>query len=121
PCDVRKRDLRCHFGRIDPEDEAGGAMQPDMAEVAGLKDAVLVVEEQADAVSRVIEFGRDLLVRDKPDIGIAGAEQRYQALGHRTGYLALVLFPELHRIGKPAERVAEGADRELDQYRPSVG
>ena len=52
-----------HLGRIDAEDVAGGAVQPDIAEIAGLVDALLVVEEQADAVGRVIALGVDLFLR----------------------------------------------------------
>jgi hypothetical protein len=38
-------DARRHFGRIDAEDVARGAMQADMAKVARLTHAVHVIEE----------------------------------------------------------------------------
>ena len=47
PAVVGERNARRHLGRIDAQDVAGGAVQPDIAEVAGLEDEVLVVEEQA--------------------------------------------------------------------------
>ena len=43
-------------------------------------------------------------------------KQRDQPLGHRAGQDAVVLFLELHGVGKPSERVAQGADREIDQH-----
>ena len=55
-------------------------------------------------------------MRDEFDIGIGVAEQRDQPLGHRAGQPAAVLLLEFHGIGKPADRVAERADRKLDQH-----
>jgi hypothetical protein len=55
-------------------------------------------------------------VREESDVRIGIAEQRDQPLGHAAGEPAAVLLLELHRIGKPADSVAERADRELDQH-----
>ena len=78
PAVVVERDARRHLGRVDAEDIAGGAVQPDMTEVARLIDAVLVVEEQPHAVGGVIALGLDLLVGDEGDVGIGVAKQRDQ-------------------------------------------
>ena len=77
---------------------------------------VLVVEEQPHAVGGVITLGLDLLVGDEGDVRIGVAEQRDELFRHGAGEPAAVAFLELHRIGKPAERVAQRADRELDQH-----
>lgn len=60
-------------------------------------------------------------MRRKLDLRMGLAEQRYEPLGHRAGQPVVVPFLELHRIGEPAERVAEGADRKLDQHRLPIG
>src|SRR5262249_19846466 len=60
---VGKLDIRRHFGWVDAKYVTGGAVQPDMAEVAGLVHGLLVVEEQAYAVGRVILLRLDFLVR----------------------------------------------------------
>jgi hypothetical protein len=56
---------RRHLGRIDTQDVTGRAVQPDMAEIAGLVDTILVVEEQPDIVGRVIALRLDLLVGEE--------------------------------------------------------
>ena len=53
---------------------------------------------------------------DEGDVRIGVAKQRDELLAHGAGQPAAVLLLELHRIGKPADRVAERADRELDQH-----
>src|SRR5262249_55770815 len=111
---VGKLDIRRHFGWVDAKYVTGGAVQPDMAEVAGLVHGLLVVEEQAYAVGRVILLRLDFLVRAEGDIGIGIAEQRNELFGHAAGELAAVLLLELHRVGEPAHGVAERADRKLD-------
>ena len=109
-------DARRLLGRIDAEDVAGSAMQPDVTEVGRLEHEILVVEEQAHRIGSVVAFPLDLLVREEGDIRIGIAEQRDQPLGHAAGEPAAVLLLELHRIGEPADGVAERADRELDQH-----
>ena len=47
------------LGRIDAENVARGPVQPDVTEIAGLLDQSLVVEEQSDAVGRVIALRLD--------------------------------------------------------------
>ena len=75
-------DARRFLGRIDAENVAGGAMQPDVTEVGRLEHEILVVEEQAHRVGGVIAFRLDLLVREEGDVRIGIAEQRDQPLGH---------------------------------------
>src|SRR5258707_6434788 len=58
-CVVIERNTRRNFCRIDAENVACGAMQPDVTEVRRLIHEVLIVEEQPDAVSRIIDFGLD--------------------------------------------------------------
>ena len=64
---------RRFLGRIDAQDVAGRAVQPDMAEIGRLVDAVLVVEEQPQAVGRVDRLRQllldQLLMRDEVDRG----------------------------------------------------
>ena len=91
-------------------------MQSDKAEIAGLMQTVLVVEEQPHAVGRVIIFRLDLFVGDESDIRIGVAEQRNEFFGHPAGEAAVVAFLELHCKGKPAERVAQRANWKLDEY-----
>ena len=87
PAVVGECDARRHLGRIDAENIAGGAMQADMAEVAGLVHAVLVVEEQPHAVGRVIALGLDLLVRDEGDVRI----------GSRNSGISFSAMPQVSR------------------------
>ncbi len=91
-------------------------MQSDMAEIAGLMQTVLVIEEQPHAVGRVIIFRLDLFVGEESDMRIGVAEQRNEFFRHPAGEPAVMAFLELHRIGKPAERVAQRADRKLNEY-----
>ena len=91
-------------------------MQADVAEVAGLMQTVLVVEEQPHTVGGVVLFRLDLLVGEEGDVRIGVAEQRNEFVRHPAGEPAVVALLELHRVGKPAECVAERADRELDQH-----
>src|SRR5215471_11987228 len=121
PAVVRQMDARRLLGRLDAEDIPGTAMQPDETEVARLVHAILVVEEQAHAVGRVVTLGLDLLVSEEGDVRINVAKQRDQPLGHAAGELAAMLLLELHCIGKPADRVAERADRKLDQHLAAGG
>ena len=86
-------------------------MQPDETEVAGLVEAILVVEEQPHAIGRVIARRVEIVVPDEIDLGISVSEERDQPVGHAAGQLTAVLFPKLHRIGKPSHRVAERAGR----------
>src|SRR5258708_20157269 len=67
---VIERNARRNFCRIDAENIARGAMQPDVTEVRRLIHEVLVVEEQPDAVCRIIVFGLDLLVGEEGDVRI---------------------------------------------------
>ena len=46
---VGERDARRHLSRIDAQNVTGGAMQSDMAEIAGLMQTILVIEEQPHA------------------------------------------------------------------------
>jgi hypothetical protein len=103
---------RRHLGRVDAENVAGGAMQSDETEVAGLEDAVFVVEEQPHAVGRVIPLGLERLMRDKFNVRVGAGEQRDQRRRHRASQAAAVLLLKLHRIGEPPHRVSERADRE---------
>ena len=91
-------------------------MQPDKAKIAGLAYAILVVEEQANAVAGIIPLGLDLSVRDEGDVGIGVAKERDELLAHGAGETAVVSFLELHRIGKPTQRVANCANRKLNQH-----
>src|SRR5258708_25136684 len=67
---VIERDARRNFCRIDAENIARSAMQPDVTEVRGLIHEVLVVEEQPDAVCRIIAFGLDLLMGEEGDVRV---------------------------------------------------
>ena len=44
------------------------------------------------------------------------AKQRDEPLGHAAEELAAMLLLEFHRIREPANRVAHGADRKLDEH-----
>jgi hypothetical protein len=94
-------------------------MQPDMAEIGRLVDAILVVEEQPQAVGGVERLGQLLLdqlfMRDEVDLRIGIAQQRNEQAGHGAGHPAAMLGGEPRGIGKPRQDVAERADRELDQ------
>src|SRR6266436_5290501 len=87
-----------------------------MAEVAGLEHALLVVEEQANAVSRVKALGLDLLVGQKRDVGISVPEQWNELFAHSAGQPTAMAFLKPHRVGEPADDVADRADWELDQH-----
>src|SRR5262249_9204174 len=93
-----------------------GPVQPDKAEVAGLLNEVIVVEEQADIVGGVITLRLDLLVGDEGDVGIGRTKQRDELLGHGAGEPTPVPLLELHQIREPAERIAEGTARELHEH-----
>src|SRR5262249_7444495 len=105
-----------HLGRVHSQNVSRGPVQSDMAEIAGLMNAGIIVEVQADIVGGVITLRLDLLVGDEGDIGIGRAKQRDELLTHRAGEPAPVPLLELHQIGNPAERVAEGTDRYLDEH-----
>jgi hypothetical protein len=77
---------------------------------------LLVVEEQADIVGRIIALRVDLLVGEKRNLRIGVAKQRDQRLRHRHAEAAAVDALEFRRIGEPAHAVAERADRQLDQH-----
>jgi len=113
--------LRRRFGRVDAEDVAGRSVQPDKAEIGGLVNAVLVVEEEAHAIGGVIPLGLHLVLGDEFDLGIGVLEQGDELLGHRAGQFAAMLCEKLHCIGKPPHRVAQRADRELDQHLAALG
>ena len=82
-------------------------MQPDQAEVARLVHRVVVVEEQAQRIGGVVALRRDPVMADELDVGIGVGEQRDQPFGHRAGQLAAMQRLELHRIGEPADSVAD--------------
>src|SRR5215468_9697125 len=115
PVVVAERDARRLLGRIDAQDIAGSAVQANMTEVAGLEDVVLVVEEKPHGVSCVIALGLDFIVREKRDLGIAVTQERDQLVAQSAGQPAAMALLKLHRIGKPAHRIAKRANRELDQ------
>ena len=116
PTVVGQRDARRHLRRIDAENIAGRAMQPDVTEIARLVDAILIVEEEPDAVGRVELLGFDLFMGHECDVRVTVTKQRDELFPDRAGQLALVLLLEFRRVGKPANGVAKGPNRELDQY-----
>ena len=65
-------------------------MQPDMAEIDGLMDALDVIEKEPDAIGRVIVVGLDGLGVDEADFGIGAGEQRDQPPRHGDGQSAFV-------------------------------
>src|ERR1700683_1947324 len=113
---VDKRQARGHLGRSNTKDETRRAMQPNMTEVRRLPHEMLVVEEQAQIVCRVILVRLYAFMGNERDIGISIPEQRNQFLSHAACQAATVALLELHRIRKPANRIAQRADRELDQH-----
>src|SRR5215469_7485363 len=71
PAVILERDAWRLLGWIDAENIAGCAVQPDMTEVAGLENMILVVKEEPHRIGRVIALGLDFIVREKRDLGIA--------------------------------------------------
>jgi hypothetical protein len=114
-------ETRRDLDRIDAEDVAGRAVQPDVAKIAGLVDKILVVKKQADAVGRVISLRLDLLMGEEGDFGIGAAEQRNDLVAHGAGEIAAMEFLELDGIGVPTHGVAERTYRELDQHLAARG
>src|SRR5258707_5989182 len=92
-----------------------------MAKVARLEHEILIVEEQSDAVGCVITLGLHFLVGEEDNVGVGAAKQRDQLFPYRASQFAAVELLELHGIGKPANRIPEGSDRELDQHFAVVG
>src|SRR5579862_8707174 len=91
-------------------------MQPDLAKVARLGHQALVIEEQPEAVGRVVTLGPDLLMGEKGDIRIGIAKDRNQVLAHGASQPAAVTIPEFHCIGQPSNGVTERAHRNLHQH-----
>ncbi len=90
-------------------------MQAHEAEVAGLVGAVIIAEEQADVVGRIVFFPLDLVMGDEVDVRVGAAEQRDECLAHGACEFAAVALLELHGVGEPPDDVPEGADGELHQ------
>src|SRR6266566_4547859 len=92
-----------------------------MAKVARLEHVILIVEEQANIVGRVIVFGLDLLMREESDFGVGISHEGNDFIAHPAGEAAAVALVELHRVWKPAERIPQGANRELYEHVPVRG
>lgn len=83
---IRAAQARRCLGRIGAEDIAGGAIQPDMAEVGGLMDALGVVEEQAERVAGA--SWRPASARRLPDALRSGSRDRRRAAAGSAGRTA---------------------------------
>src|SRR5690348_5112747 len=116
PAIVFERDARRQFGRVNAQDVSGGAVQPDEAKIAGLKDASLVIEEEPDVVGGVVLPGIDLFMGKEADLRVSVSKKGDETLGHGTAQTAPVLLLEFDGVGEPSNRVPQSAHRELHQH-----
>src|SRR5262249_28275175 len=60
-------------------------------------------------------FGDSHLTSDEGDVGVSVAQELDELLAHGADEPAAMALLEFYRIGKPAQRITQGFDREADQ------
>ncbi len=96
-------------------------MQPDKAEVGRLPIVGLVAEEYTERISGVHDVRQflldDVFVGNEAQTRVGIAQQRDDQAGQRAGHPAVRMgFSKARGVREPREKVAQSADRKLDQY-----
>ena len=113
-------EARRKIRRIDVQDVSGRPVQPDVTEIDRLVIDV-APEEEPHVITGVRTIIYSLVRADEGDFRVLAADKRGDMRRHDADEPASVFELKAFDIAEPADRIPDGADRELDHDLPVFG